>query len=235
MAEWAVLTGFYTEDQLAQDIYTQAVTTLPRPPLVAFWDYLTDHRHHFGKSNGSVSHLRDPMHRILHHIIARTICPRDLAREKVNLGDIFHLYCLLTGRRANLADSLAQFLAGAHHRKQAGALYGGSFVTYLARRLMFEPSLDDQLEAIAPETFGRTNLLAMGIVGRFDPPRLVSDTRALLPFEPEDIPPVAEIPDYRELGDGRPDPDHSPLPRHHLFAPPGPQQPPQVILSYIYN
>jgi hypothetical protein len=182
LERFAVVTGIYTISEVTSPLYTDAVWRLDRAVLVPFWDYLTDHRHHFGATYGQIAQVRDPLYRVLHHLLARSIVPRERSRDKVNQSDLFHLFCILTGRPCNLAACLAMYFDSIHHRKSQAMLYGGCFVTVIALKLGVD--LSDSGEGVGPDPFGRGNLLPMHVLRRFGPGQwsLVSDPADQVPF-----------------------------------------------------
>jgi hypothetical protein len=182
LERFAVVSGFYTIPEVASALYTDAVWRLERELLVSFWDHLTDHRHHFGISSGQIAHVRDPLYRVLHHLLARSIVPRERSRDKVNQSDIFHLFCILTRRPCNLAACFAMYFEGVHHRQLRAMLYGGCFVTVIARNLGVD--LTDAGEGLGPSSFGKANLLPMHVLRQFGPDQwsLVSDPADQVPF-----------------------------------------------------
>ncbi|MFS7995899.1 hypothetical protein Hanom_Chr12g01123471 [Helianthus anomalus] len=68
------------------------------------------------------------------------------------MGDLFFLYRLLRPRTCALAESLAQYFATAYHRQERGMLFGGSYVTAIARSLGLVLEEDTNLSDPIPLT-----------------------------------------------------------------------------------
>ncbi|KAJ0575400.1 hypothetical protein HanIR_Chr05g0212311 [Helianthus annuus] len=189
--EFAVHTGLYTEPELDTDMYTQAVTMMDRQTLISFWRVIS--RAPFGKSWQKATTIRDPLHRYLHHVIASTIVPRGSSKEKVNLSDLFFLYCLLRRQPCDLAASLADYYSTAYHRQLRGQLHTGSFITAIARSLGIVPEHDPLLSDPVPSSrLGRASVCAMQITRTFDVGLSFRGADGLV-WQPEVLPEVIPV------------------------------------------
>ncbi|KAJ0495393.1 hypothetical protein HanIR_Chr12g0608291 [Helianthus annuus] len=189
--EFAVHTGLYTEPELDTDLYTQAVTMMDRQTLISFWRAIS--RAPFGKSWQKATTIRDPLYRYLHHVIASTIVSRGSSKEKVNLSDLFFLYCLLRRQPCDLAASLADYFSTAYHRQLRGFLHTGSFITAIARSLGIVPEHDPLLSDPVPSSrLGRASVSAMQITRTFDVGLRFRGANGLI-WQPEVIPVVIEV------------------------------------------
>ncbi|KAJ0598956.1 hypothetical protein HanHA89_Chr04g0171371 [Helianthus annuus] len=72
-------------------------------------------------------------------------------------------------RPCALAHGLAQYFASGHHRQERGFLYGGAYVTVIARSLGLVPHQDPHLRtpAIMPTRMGMQSLWGMRVIRRF--------------------------------------------------------------------
>ncbi|KAF5808039.1 hypothetical protein HanXRQr2_Chr04g0140881 [Helianthus annuus] len=189
--EFAVHTGLYTEPELDTDLYTQAVTMMDRQTLISFWRAIS--RVPFGKSWQKATTIVDPLYRYLHQVIASTIVPRGSSKEKVNLSDLFFLYCLLRRQLCDLAASLAEYFATAYHRQLRGFLHTGSFITAIARSLGIVPELDPLLSDPVPSSrLGRASVSAMQITRTFDFGLRFRGADGLI-FQPVELPEVIPV------------------------------------------
>ncbi|XP_022008406.1 uncharacterized protein LOC110907783 [Helianthus annuus] len=170
LAEFAVHCGLYMQEEIETEIYTAGLVVVEKPTLVGFWQVIAgaDHWEH-EKSKGRVSFVRDPLYRYLHHLLATSISARGYSREWCTTTDLFFLYCLLYRRPCALAHGLAQYFASGHHRQERGFLYGGAYVTVIARSLGLVPHQDQHLRtpAIMPTRMGMQSLWGMRVIKRF--------------------------------------------------------------------
>ncbi|KAJ0804223.1 hypothetical protein HanPI659440_Chr02g0035641 [Helianthus annuus] len=160
----------FIPEEIETEIYTAGLVVVEKPTLVGFWQVIAgaDHWEH-EKSKGRVSFVRDPLYRYLHHLLATSISARGYSREWCTTTDLFFLYCLLYRRPCALAHGLAQYYASAHHRQERGFLYGGAYVTVIARSLGLVPHQDPHLRtpAIMPTRMGMPSLWGMRVIKRF--------------------------------------------------------------------
>ncbi|MFS7964117.1 hypothetical protein Hanom_Chr08g00746411 [Helianthus anomalus] len=84
------------------------------------------------------------------------------------MGDLFFLYCLLRPRTCALTESLALYFATAYHRQECGMLFGGSYVTAIARSLGLVPDSDPNLSDTIPlTTLGQASISSMRLTRTF--------------------------------------------------------------------
>ncbi|KAJ0740567.1 hypothetical protein HanOQP8_Chr06g0218211 [Helianthus annuus] len=82
-------------------------------------------------------------------MLSTSITARGHSREWCTSTDLLFLYCLLN--RHALAHGLAQYFTSAYHRQERVFLYGGAYVTVIARSLGHLPEADPKLlPPIAP-------------------------------------------------------------------------------------
>ncbi|MFS7985918.1 hypothetical protein Hanom_Chr11g01004301 [Helianthus anomalus] len=95
--------------------------------------------------------------------------PRFHSQDKVNLGDLFFLYCLLRRQPRALTAYLVEHFAGAYRRQQCGKLHGGSYVTTNACSLGFVHESEPLLFPTIPlTTLGRALVWSMHLTQTFD-------------------------------------------------------------------
>ncbi|KAM0064476.1 hypothetical protein Hdeb2414_s0003g00103391 [Helianthus debilis subsp. tardiflorus] len=156
--------------EIETEIYTAGLVVVEKPTLVGFWQVIAgaDHWEH-DKSKGRVSFVKDPLYRYLHHLLATSISARGYSREWCTTTDLFFLYCLLYRRPCALAHGLAQYYASTHHRQERRFLYGGSYVTVIARSLGLVPHQDPHLRtpAVMPTRMGFQTLWGTKVIKRF--------------------------------------------------------------------
>lgn len=111
LAQWAVVLGFYTEEE-TQDprFYTDEVYSEPAP-LITWWPEISDHPYQLPLR---AAWIRDPLHRYIHRCLTGTITGRDQTTEQVTLLDLFFLRALLEPRRVNIAHCMAHYFHGIH-------------------------------------------------------------------------------------------------------------------------
>ena len=152
--------------------------------------------------------MRDPLYIYLHRAIATSIAPRSHSRDKVNTSDLFFLYCLLMRRTCALATSLVDFFHTAYHRQARGDLYGGAYVTVIARYLGLVPEDDPLVSAGIPSSpIAASNARSMRILR--DYPGLGPRLRAAggrARYIPVPLPAAADIPVFEEQAPGVPAP-----------------------------
>ncbi|KAJ0851365.1 hypothetical protein HanPSC8_Chr13g0591361 [Helianthus annuus] len=170
LAEFAVHCGLYMQEEIENEIYTAGLVVVEKPILVGFWQVIAgaDHWEH-DKSKGRVSFVRDPLYRYLHHLLAISISARGYSREWCTTTYLFFVYCLLYRRPCALAHGLAQYYASAHHRQEREFLYGGAYVTVIARSLGLVPHQDPHLRmpSVMPTRMGFQTLWGMKVIKRF--------------------------------------------------------------------
>ena len=158
----------------------------------------------------------------MHRCIATSIAPRTKSREWCTSQDLFFLYCLLYRRPCALARSLAQFFASAFHRQERGLIYGGTYITIIARSLGYNPEQDALLsDPIEPSRLDRKTLQGMRMVRKFPGVGLRFRTRTHQIFVSVPLPDVISPP--QPIQPAEPKPDAPPHPQ----GPPPPPEPPQ--------
>ncbi|KAL8227649.1 hypothetical protein R6Q57_015233 [Mikania cordata] len=81
--------------------------------------------------------------------------------------DLFFLYCILSGKPCNLARCLAEYFSTYYHRQERGLIYGGVYVTRLARAnglIYMEPA---GMQAFAPVRLDKRTVQGMRVVQKF--------------------------------------------------------------------
>ncbi|KAD4888480.1 hypothetical protein E3N88_20553 [Mikania micrantha] len=76
------------------------------------------------------------------------------------MTDLFYLHSLIAGRLCNPARCFALYYASFYHRQERGTLWGGAFVTHIARSRDMVDMLDD-LPAIEPHKLDRRTIISM--------------------------------------------------------------------------
>ena len=136
ISAFGVQLGLYSPTFVTTDEYRQSLLDFPdRTTGEAFWIAHSRPGHtHYEPTRSKSTGLVSPVLRILHRIIAHSICGRRESTGVVTRRDLFYLYCLETRQPCNLAYGMAHYfdLMGG---KSRGALCGGHYITRLARRL----------------------------------------------------------------------------------------------------
>ncbi|KAL8226880.1 hypothetical protein R6Q57_016712 [Mikania cordata] len=104
--------------------------------------------------------IRDPLIRYIHRCIVMTISGSGESQEWVTTIDLFYLHSLMTGRPRNLARCFALYYASFYHRQERGTLWGGAFVTHIARTKGMVDMLQD-LPRIESRKLDRQTILNM--------------------------------------------------------------------------
>ena len=118
MEQFAVTLGLYTEPEVRQALYTEAVHHTAKDVLQLWWTVIGDGPH--ADATTKATAIRDPLYRYLHRLIAGTILGRCHGTDHCNLRDVFYLRCLLTGRHCNLAWCFAEYVSGYVTRQGRG-------------------------------------------------------------------------------------------------------------------
>ncbi|KAF5759506.1 hypothetical protein HanXRQr2_Chr16g0742081 [Helianthus annuus] len=158
------------QGEIETEVYTAGLVVVDRPTLLGFWQVIAGANHwEHDKSKGRVSFIRDPLYRYMHHMLATSIAARGYNREWCTSTDLFFFYCLLYRRPCTLAYGLAQYYASTHHRQERGFLYGGSYVTVIARSLGLVLHQDPHLQTlpVMPTRMGFQSLWGMKLLKRF--------------------------------------------------------------------
>ncbi|KAD7477994.1 hypothetical protein E3N88_01130 [Mikania micrantha] len=126
-------------------------------------------------------------------------------------------------RPCNLARPFALYYASFYHRQERGTLWGGAFVTHIARTRGMVDMLDD-LPAIKPCKLDRWTVISM---------KLAADIPGLgLRFIGQDGRPfqaaqVIVLPEQQQQQDGGPMPKPEPIREEPVQSPPHEEEPPQ--------
>ncbi|KAL8215170.1 hypothetical protein R6Q57_004619 [Mikania cordata] len=110
-----------------------------------------------------VTMIRDPLICYIHRCIVTTISGRGQSRERVTMTDLFYLHSLIADRLCNLARFFALYYVSFYHRQVHDTLWGGAFVTHIARCRGMVDMLDD-LSAIEPRKLDRRTIISMKLV-----------------------------------------------------------------------
>ncbi|KAD5803259.1 hypothetical protein E3N88_14619 [Mikania micrantha] len=92
---------------------------------------------------------------------------RGMSQEWCTSQDLFFLYCLLSGRPCHLAQCLAEYFSTYYHRQERGLIFGGVYVTRIARfhgLIDIEPAY---MEVVYPVRLDSRTMHGMHIVQRF--------------------------------------------------------------------
>lgn len=231
LRRFAVVSGLYTEEETFTPLYTEGITELTPGQCLGFWSVISAGP--FPWPTGKASAITDPLYRYLHRLIATSIAPRKESRDRVTTTDLFYLYCLLTGRPCALATCLAQFYGSAYHRQEWGLLYGGSYITSIARHLTDGAVDDDPLcgPIIEPTRLGRSTLFGMHIVREFPGVGLRFRDNEHQIFVPQPLPEVIPVLPEDQPIQAEPVLEANPPPQ---AAPqPAPPHPPQYPIHVV--
>ncbi|MFS8026115.1 hypothetical protein Hanom_Chr16g01483151 [Helianthus anomalus] len=127
LAEFAIHSGLYLQDEIATDVYTQSWEVVLEADT---WEH--------ARAKGRISHVDDPLYR---YLISTSMAAHGHSCLWCTSTDVFFFYCLLYRRSCALAYGLAQYFASSNHRKERGFLYGNAYVTVIARSLGHLPTL----------------------------------------------------------------------------------------------
>ncbi|KAI3739159.1 hypothetical protein L2E82_29556 [Cichorium intybus] len=137
LREFGRRTGIYTPADLQHRFFTRFFGSCiqgepERPPNMEVWAQLSNVRYEAGASRES--HLRDPLHRLMHRIVSTSIMHRE-GGEKVSGDDMTFLWVLLDPSRfLHLPFALAiAFSTHATGTSSSSPLARGYFITRLAR------------------------------------------------------------------------------------------------------
>ncbi|KAK1410094.1 hypothetical protein QVD17_36627 [Tagetes erecta] len=226
LREFAVRSGLYMEEELDTPLYTEGIRTLPRETLVSFWEVIAST--HFGVCNAKAASIIDPLHRYLGRIIASSISARGCGKDKVNMSDLFFMYCLFLRRPCALATCLAEYFESAYNRQARGQLYGGAYITVIARSFGISPDQDARISpSIKATKLGKTSLHSMRLMRKFPVGLRFKDENGEI-FVPVQLPPWDQIPVFVEERRGVPAPEPNVSPPHEpeQQPEPSPERPP---------
>ncbi|KAL8215798.1 hypothetical protein R6Q57_022635 [Mikania cordata] len=122
----------YYEPETVRDDFTQGLTQGEEGVMRAWWAQISDTP--FIGYRVRATMIRDPLIHYIHRCIVASPC--------------------------NLARCFALYYASFYHRKERGTLWGGAFVTHIARSRGMVDMLDD-LPAIEPRKLDRRTLISM--------------------------------------------------------------------------
>ncbi|KAD4583977.1 hypothetical protein E3N88_21578 [Mikania micrantha] len=126
-------------------------------------------------------------------------------------------------RPCNLTRCFALYYASFYQRQEYGTLWGGAFVTHIARSRGMVGMLED-LPAIEPRKLDRRTVLSMKLAA--DIPGLGLRFIGLdgRPFQPAH---VIVLPEQQQQEDGGPIPEPEPIREEPVLSPPREEEPPQ--------
>ncbi|KAL8230498.1 hypothetical protein R6Q57_000276 [Mikania cordata] len=85
----------------------------------------------------------------------------------VHVSGFIFLYCILSGRPCNLARCLAEYFSTYYHRQERGLIYGGVYVTRLARANELIDMEAAGMQAFAPVRLDKRTVQGMRVVQKF--------------------------------------------------------------------
>ncbi|KAD6453001.1 hypothetical protein E3N88_07706 [Mikania micrantha] len=119
------------EPETVRDDFTQGLTQDEEGVMRAWWAQIFDTP--FTSHRLRATTIRDHLIRYIHRCIMTTISGRGQIQEWVTTTDLFYLHSLIAGRPCNLARCFALYYASFYHRQERDTLWGGAFVTHIAR------------------------------------------------------------------------------------------------------
>ncbi|GJZ54963.1 hypothetical protein Tco_0610156 [Tanacetum coccineum] len=134
--QFILASGLHTEQEMAQDgfraYWTQSERIVPdKGDFRDYWIKISSDRDFLGPAPSYV-HIKDPVRRLCHKMIACTISGRGQGPKKVTGIDLFYLRSM-DRRTANVPYLLAQYLfRNSEGRKSGARLSGGHFIGHLA-------------------------------------------------------------------------------------------------------
>ena len=103
----------------------------------------------------------DPLHRYIIRCLVHTLGARKDGPSAVNTRDLFHLFCIIDGHDCNLAYSLAVFFKRATGTTKHSHIFGGHFVTLLARSLGVLTPENLEVMTVVPSRIEKINIRRM--------------------------------------------------------------------------
>ena len=136
ITEFGVALGIYSPAFVETDRYIDSLSHGTTSRARQFWKShaKVDSRNNYQPTKSKSTSLTSPMLRVLHRLIAHTICGRRESTGVVTVRDIFYLSCLWSQLDCNLGYGFATYF-DAMSNKSRGALCGGSYVTRLVQNL----------------------------------------------------------------------------------------------------
>ncbi|KAL8201902.1 hypothetical protein R6Q57_011049 [Mikania cordata] len=150
--------GIYYEPETVRDDFAQGLTQAELVVMRAWWARISDTPFTGHRVRATI--IRDPLICYIHRCIVTTISGRGQNQEWVTTTDLFYLHSLIAGRPCNLARCFALYYASFYYRQERGTLWGGAFVTHIARSRGMVDMLDD-LSAIEPRELDRQTIFSM--------------------------------------------------------------------------
>ncbi|KAL8217185.1 hypothetical protein R6Q57_024022 [Mikania cordata] len=192
----AVHLGIYYEPETILDDFGQGLTQGEKGVMRAWWAQISDTP--FTGHRVRATMIKDPLIRYLHRCIVTTIS-------------------VIARRPCNLARCFALYYASLYHRQEHGTLWGGAFVTHIARTRGMVDMLDD-LATIEPRKLYRRMIISMKLAA--DIPGL-----GLRPFQPAQVAIVSD--QQQQQQDDGPMPEPEPIREPVQSLPRGEEEPPQ--------
>ncbi|KAL8231200.1 hypothetical protein R6Q57_000978 [Mikania cordata] len=155
---FTVYLGIYYEPETVTDGFAQGLTQGEEGVMRPRWAQISDTP--FTGHRVRATMIRDPLIRYIHRCIVTTISGRGQSQEWVTTTDLFYLHSLLAGRPCNLARCFSLYYASFYHRQECGTLWGGAFITHIARTRGMVDMLDD-LQAIEPRKLDPRTIIRM--------------------------------------------------------------------------
>ncbi|KAL8222993.1 hypothetical protein R6Q57_020392 [Mikania cordata] len=128
---FSVHLGIYYESETVRDNFTQGLTQGEDEVMRVWWAPISDTP--FTGHRLRAMTIRDPLIRYIHRCNVTTISGRGQSQEWVTTTDLFYPPSLMTGRPCNLARCFALYYDSFYHRQEHDTLWGGTFVTRIAR------------------------------------------------------------------------------------------------------
>ncbi|KAL8215953.1 hypothetical protein R6Q57_022790 [Mikania cordata] len=217
---FAVYLGIYYELETVTDGFAHGLTQGKEGVMRAWWAQISDTP--FTGHWVRATMIRDPMIRYNPLCIVTTISGRGQSQEWVTMTDLFYLHSLLAGRPCNLARCFALYYASFYHLQERGTLWGGAFITHIARTRGVVDMLDD-LQEIEPRKLDRRTIISMKLAADIPGVGLRFIEQDSRPFQP---PQAIVLPDQQHQQEEQPRP--SPLREQAVESPPrGEEEPPQ--------
>ncbi|KAL8223161.1 hypothetical protein R6Q57_020560 [Mikania cordata] len=187
----------------------------------AWWAHISDTP--FTSHRVRTTMIRDPLMRYIHRCIVKTISGRGQSQEWVTTTYLFYLHSLIAGWPCNMARCIALYYASFYHRQERGTLWGGAFITHIARTRGMVDMLDD-LPAIEPRKLDRRTIISMKRAADIPDVGLWFFGQDGRPFQPAQ---VIVVPDQQQQ-DGEPTPEPEPIQEQPVQSSPhGEKEPPQ--------
>lgn len=131
LTEFALRLGIYTENEVSSPIFTEAATYISTRTT----DYWNTHSLKNWCLNNYSYHYKDPLHQYMHLVIANSIRERSTNLQRVSLTDLCLLHSIFESVPCNIAYFLAMNFEYYKPNKYPKNLFGGSYITRLAKSL----------------------------------------------------------------------------------------------------